>query len=93
MCLYSIFSLTLDFLQTADALVRCGVAETDIGVIALYRQQIKLINRKLEHLPNVEVLTADRSQGRDKSCIIMSLTRSNTEGQVSRLSTSAHSSR
>lgn len=69
-------------LQTTSALVRCGVAESQIGIIALYRQQIKLISRKLSHLPDVEILTADRSQGRDKTCIIMSLTRSNPEGQV-----------
>lgn len=32
--------------------------------------------------PGVEVLTADKSQGRDKECIIMSLTRSNEYGSV-----------
>lgn len=77
--------LTVFLAQTVDALVRCGVDQNDIGVIAMYRQQIKLIGRKLQHRPDVEILTADRSQGRDKACIIMSLTRSNTEGQVSSL--------
>lgn len=74
------------YFQLADALIRCGVPQTDIGVIALYRQQIKLIARKLVPYPDVEVLTADRSQGRDKECILMSLTRSNTEGQVRTMS-------
>lgn len=67
-----------------DSLLRCGVPAESVGVIALYRQQLKLISRKLEHVPKVEVLTADQSQGRDKDCIIMSLTRSNQEGNVSR---------
>lgn len=48
----------------------------------MYRQQIKLLSRKLSHHSELEVLTADRSQGRDKACILMSLTRSNTSGQV-----------
>jgi DNA replication ATP-dependent helicase Dna2 len=73
-----------------DSLMRCGVPAESIGVIALYRQQLKLVSRQLEHAPGVEVLTADRSQGRDKDCIIMSLTRSNKEGNVSLTSASAH---
>lgn len=72
------------FSQTTEALLLAGVPQDHLGVIALYRQQIKLISRKLELYPDVEVLTADRSQGRDKECILMSLTRSNEEGQVSR---------
>ena len=30
----------------------------------------------------VEVLTADKSQGRDKECVIVSMVRSNDEGRV-----------
>ncbi|KAL8281473.1 hypothetical protein RQP46_006157 [Phenoliferia psychrophenolica] len=68
--------------QLANALVQCGVQQRDIGVISPYRQQTKVLSRKLAHYPEIEVLTADRSQGRDKDCIIMSLIRSNTDGQV-----------
>ncbi|GAA6046645.1 hypothetical protein JCM3770_003094 [Rhodotorula araucariae] len=69
--------------QTVSALSTCGVAPADIGVITLYRQQIKLLSRLLEpFFPGVEVLTADRSQGRDKECILVSLVRSNTGGHV-----------
>ncbi|BGP51084.1 DNA replication endonuclease-helicase Dna2 [Rhodotorula kratochvilovae] len=69
--------------QTVSALSTCGVAPADIGVITLYRQQIKLLSRLLEpSFPGVEVLTADRSQGRDKECILVSLVRSNTGGHV-----------
>lgn len=68
--------------QLIDALVSCGVSQAAIGVISPYRQQIKLLSRSLAHVPAVEVLTADRSQGRDKDCIVMSLIRSNSDGQV-----------
>jgi DNA replication ATP-dependent helicase Dna2 len=68
--------------QIAHALVKCGIKQDDIGVIALYRQQIKLISRLLHPYPDIEVLTADKSQGRDKDCILMSLTRSNAAGQA-----------
>lgn len=34
-----------------------------IGIIALYRQQIKLIASKVIEFDEVEVLTADKSQG------------------------------
>ncbi|GAA5914570.1 hypothetical protein JCM5296_006275 [Sporobolomyces johnsonii] len=68
--------------KTVEALSTCGVPQHDLGVITLYRQQIKLLHRELQSFPDVEVLTADRSQGRDKECILMSLVRSNPAGQV-----------
>ena len=69
--------------QLAESLVGCGVAEEDIGVITLYRQQIKLLSHKLQGHQGIEILTADRSQGRDKEVIIISMVRSNDSGQVS----------
>lgn len=33
-------------------------------------------------LPRVEILTADKSQGRDKECILISLVRSNDVGNI-----------
>ncbi|GAA6036376.1 hypothetical protein JCM8097_001691 [Rhodosporidiobolus ruineniae] len=72
--------------QSIAALTTCGVAETDIGVITPYRQQIKLLNREVQRpFPGVEVLTADRSQGRDKEVILVSLVRSNSSGNVGEL--------
>jgi DNA replication ATP-dependent helicase Dna2 len=100
-------SLVVQFVET---LVRCGVLPSHIGVISLYRQQVKLINQKLAGretisegegeeeeedkdmdqagmgLGGVEVLTADKSQGRDKDCIVVSLVRSNADNQVSLVS-------
>jgi DNA replication ATP-dependent helicase Dna2 len=68
--------------QVTEALLRSGISESQIGIISLYRQQIKLLSHFLQDHKEIEVLTADRSQGRDKECIIISLVRSNDAGQV-----------
>jgi DNA replication ATP-dependent helicase Dna2 len=68
--------------QFTECLLRSGIHAEQIGVVTLYRQQIKLLSHLLSGRPDVEILTADRSQGRDKDCIIMSMVRSNEEGTV-----------
>jgi len=68
--------------QVTEALLRSGVTESQIGIISLYRQQIKLLSHALQDHKDIEILTADRSQGRDKECIIISMVRSNDAGQV-----------
>jgi DNA replication ATP-dependent helicase Dna2 len=72
--------------QFTECLLRSGIHAEQIGVVTLYRQQIKLLSHLLSSQPDVEILTADRSQGRDKDCIIMSMVRSNEEGTVCFLS-------
>ena len=62
-----------------------GVAEEQIGIISLYRQQIKLLSSHLIDHQGIEILTADRSQGRDKDCILISLVRANAENKVTDL--------
>ena len=69
--------------QLATALTTSGIHEEDIAVITPYRQQIKLLSNKFGSMPGIEILTADKSQGRDKDCIIISLVRSNDLGNVS----------
>ncbi len=71
--------------QYVEDLLRQGVKEDQIGVISLYRQQVKLLSHHLSSFPGVEVLTADRAQGRDKDCIIISMVRSNEDGKVGEL--------
>lgn len=66
-----------------EALLSGGVLESQIGIISLYRQQVKILSHLLKDRKGVEILTADRSQGRDKECIIISLVRSNDENHVS----------
>lgn len=68
--------------QLTQALLRSGVREEQIGIISLYRQQIKLLSHRLHGHAGIEILTADRSQGRDKDCIIISMVRSNDAEQV-----------
>lgn len=65
--------------ETVEGLCACGVKESSIGVMTLYRSQLKILNEVLKHRPSLEILTADRFQGRDKDCIIISLVRSNKD--------------
>lgn len=68
--------------QFTETLIGCGIKEEQIGILSLYRQQIKVISHLLINRRGVEILTADRSQGRDKDCIIVSMVRSNDACQV-----------
>lgn len=68
--------------QLVKALILGGVEESQIGIISLYRQQIKLLSHLIEPHKGVETLTADRSQGRDKDCIIISMCRSNDTNSI-----------
>ncbi|GJJ13038.1 hypothetical protein Clacol_007287 [Clathrus columnatus] len=71
--------------QFTNALLACGVSESQIGIISLYRQQVKLLSHLLHSYKGIEFLTADRSQGRDKDCIIISMVKSNTSGNTGEL--------
>ncbi|OCF42705.1 DNA replication ATP-dependent helicase Dna2 [Kwoniella heveanensis CBS 569] len=68
--------------QLATALHASGLAQEDLAIITPYRQQIKLLSTLFKPLPRVEILTADKSQGRDKECILISLVRSNESGGI-----------
>lgn len=80
--------------QIVGALTKSGIKGERIGVLSLYRQQVKLLTHLLhggeeergKKGKGVEILTADKSQGRDKDCIIISMVRSNGTGSVSHLS-------
>lgn len=62
-------------------LIHAGLDCQDIGVMTLYRAQLQLLRKRfaLHHYNNLEILTADQFQGRDKESIIISLVRSNVE--------------
>lgn len=68
--------------QIVEALSLCGVEDSQIGCISQYRAQLKLINKELALRSGIEVMTADKFQGRDKDCIVVSLVRSNDEQRV-----------
>ena len=62
-----------------------GVSPSELGIVTFYRSQIALLRQRMRSIPdatNVEMSTADRYQGRDKEAIIVSLVRSNSDGQV-----------
>ncbi|XP_069397645.1 DNA replication ATP-dependent helicase/nuclease DNA2 isoform X3 [Delphinus delphis] len=67
--------------------IKAGCNPSDIGIIAPYRQQLKVINDLLAHssLGMVEVNTVDKYQGRDKSIILVSFVRSNEDGTLGEL--------
>ena len=65
------------------------VKEEDIGIITPYAAQVSLLISKLrgeENLQNVEIATVDGFQGREKRVIIISMVRSNDQGEVGFLS-------
>ncbi|KAJ3324107.1 Tripartite DNA replication factor [Boothiomyces sp. JEL0866] len=71
--------------QLVSVMVKNGVDESDIGVISPYRHQLSLLSKALTKTPKVEALTIDKYQGRDKKCIIISMTRSNATQQTGEL--------
>ncbi|KAJ6501059.1 AAA domain-containing protein [Mycena vitilis] len=71
--------------QVTETFIRSGVLPERIGLISVYRQQLKLLEHLLAGRIGLEFLTADKSQGRDKDCIIMSMVRSNDTGYVGEL--------
>ncbi|KAK5116011.1 hypothetical protein LTR62_000467 [Meristemomyces frigidus] len=71
--------------QIVLSLLHLGVLAKSIGVITLYRSQLHLIRqlfRRAGISPEVEIDSADRYQGRDKECIILSFVRCNAAGTV-----------
>lgn len=68
-----------------EGLAVCGVSDHDIGVISPYRSQLKVIQHGLSGHPGVIVDTADKFQGRDKECTIISLVRSNDSKNIGEL--------
>jgi hypothetical protein len=64
------------------ALLDAGVNAAQIGVIAPYRAQVRLLRERLAHLPELEIDSVDGFQGREKEAIVMSFVRSNPEGEI-----------
>jgi DNA replication ATP-dependent helicase Dna2 len=67
--------------QIVRGLLNAGMNKDEIGVISPYRAQLQLLQHALAGT-DVDVSTVDRFQGRDKDCIVVSLVRCNTDGQV-----------
>ena len=69
--------------QLTFGFLRGGVPASCIGIISPYRHQLKLITQMLKNLrEDIEINTVDKYQGRDKTCIVVSLVRSNERANV-----------
>lgn len=64
------------------ALLDAGVNAAQIGVITPYRAQVRLLRERLGHVPELEIDSVDGFQGREKEAIVVSLVRSNNEGEI-----------
>lgn len=62
-------------------LLALGIRPEDIGVIAPYAAQVRLLRDRLT-IPGLEIDSVDGFQGREKEAILLSLVRSNAEGEV-----------
>lgn len=68
-------------LEEFRKLIVAGVAPEDIAVVSPYSAQTRLLMMKLND-PRVEVDSVDSFQGREKEVVILSLVRSNVEGEL-----------
>ncbi len=67
--------------KKAHELLNSGVTPAQIAVISPYSAQVKLLREKLKSL-DLEIDSVDGFQGREKEAVIVSLVRSNREGEV-----------
>jgi superfamily I DNA and/or RNA helicase len=64
------------------ALLEAGVAARDIAVIAPYSAQVRRLRRELGEVAGLEIDSVDGFQGREKEAVVISLVRSNSEGEI-----------
>ncbi|MBP3960275.1 IGHMBP2 family helicase [Gemmata sp. G18] len=64
------------------ALLAAGVEASQIGVITPYRAQVRLLRERIGDVPGLEIDSVDGFQGREKEAIVVSLVRSNNEGEI-----------
>jgi predicted DNA helicase len=62
-------------------LLELGVTAPDLAVIAPYAAQVRLLRERLP-LADLEIDSVDGFQGREKEAVIVSLVRSNREGEI-----------
>jgi superfamily I DNA and/or RNA helicase len=67
--------------RKVQQLLQAGVAAETIAVIAPYAAQVRLLRERLTS-PGLEIDSVDGFQGREKEAVIISLVRSNPEGEI-----------
>ena len=65
----------------ARELLECGLRPEELAIITPYRAQAALLRERVAD-SRVEIDTVDAFQGREKDAVLVSLTRSNSEGQL-----------
>jgi superfamily I DNA and/or RNA helicase len=63
------------------ALLAAGVAAADVAVIAPYAAQVRRLREELA-VPGLEIDSVDGFQGREKEAVVLSLVRSNPQGEI-----------
>jgi ATP-dependent RNA/DNA helicase IGHMBP2 len=68
-------------LLKVQALIEAGLAPAEMAVITPYSAQVRLLRERLKR-PEIEIDSVDGFQGREKEAIIVSLVRSNPDGEI-----------
>ncbi|KAM5351616.1 hypothetical protein ACJ41O_004339 [Fusarium nematophilum] len=68
--------------QHVKQLVEAGVRPEDIAVVTPYNAQLAILAPLKDTFPGIELGSVDGFQGREKEAVIVSLVRSNSEGEV-----------
>jgi superfamily I DNA and/or RNA helicase len=68
-------------LKKVQALLASGLAPAEIAVISPYSAQVRLLRERIQQ-PEMEIDSVDGFQGREKEAVIVSLVRSNREGEI-----------
>jgi superfamily I DNA and/or RNA helicase len=68
-------------ISKVQQLQEAGVAPADIAVISPYAAQVRWLRERTPD-PAIEIDTVDGFQGREKEAIVISLVRSNREGEI-----------
>ena len=68
-------------IQQVQTLLTAGLSPTDIAVITPYSAQVRFLRERLKQ-PEIEIDSVDGFQGREKEAVIVSLVRSNPDGEI-----------
>jgi predicted DNA helicase len=67
--------------EKVQALLDAGSSAAEIAIISPYSAQVRLLRERLLQ-PELEIDSVDGFQGREKEAVVVSLVRSNREGQI-----------
>ncbi|KAM0819579.1 hypothetical protein AB5N19_05395 [Seiridium cardinale] len=68
--------------QHIEKLIAAGVKAQDVAVVSPYNAQLALLAPLKDAYPGIELGSVDGFQGREKEAVILTLVRSNPEGEV-----------